>query len=152
MSQKSIPIRTNSTSNIILASIQKLNKPLSRREKDISEVNKVKNYLNKIDNIYGKIKYVKKKIDFQNIYTAQIRGQILYNDKMRYVTHSFRQKHNKLNSEEIFNDYVVQLKKNRTTLNNWYDNSQKQTKELRRILEELRQQKNKKKAEDFDER
>ena len=32
-------------------------------------------------------------------------------------------------------------------LNNWYDNSRKQTKELRIILEELRQQKNKERKE-----
>tara|TARA_R110002012_G_C11208845_1_gene560919 strand:+ start:25 stop:492 length:468 start_codon:yes stop_codon:yes gene_type:complete len=153
MSKKEIQITTSSTSNIILASIAKLKKPLNQEEKNILEVNKIKNSLSEIDTIYGKMKYLKKRIDFQNIHTAQIKGQILYNDKMRYVTHSFRQKHNKLNSEEIFNDYVVQLKENRTMLNNWYDNSQKQTKKFRRILEELRQQKNKERnEEDFNDR
>jgi len=147
MSKKEIQITTNSTSNIILASIAKLKKPLNQEEKNISEVNKIKNSLSKIDTIYGKMKYLKKKIDFQNIHTAQIRGQILYNDKIRYVTYCLRKKHNKLNLKEIFEDYVVQLKENRNMLNNWYDNSQKQTKELRIILEELRQQKNKERKE-----
>ena len=147
MSKKQIQIKTNSTSNIILASIAKLKKPLSQKEKNILEVNKIKNSLSEIDTIYGKMKYLKKRIDFQNIHTAQIRGQILYNDKMRYVTYSFRKKHNELNVKEIFEDYVVQLKENRNMLNDWYDNSRKQTKELRIILEELRQQKNKERKE-----
>tara|TARA_R100000664_G_C2677246_1_gene86777 strand:- start:90 stop:599 length:510 start_codon:yes stop_codon:yes gene_type:complete len=154
MSKKEIQITTNSTSNIILASIKNLNKPffnqneweISQEEKNTQELDKVKNSLKEINSIYDKIKYLIKRINFQNIHTAQIRGQILYNDKMRYVTYSFRRKHDKLNlgvGKEIFKDYEVQLKENRSMLNNWYDTSLKVTKKLRRLLEELRQQKNK---------
>jgi len=111
MSQRWIPIRTNSDSDFIITGIKKLNEvELSKKEKKrklkeenrqkridkkLKEQEKVYKNLDNLDTYYKKIGYMKKRIGLQTQYLSSVRGNRVFSEKIRKTIFFLNRKYSK---------------------------------------------------------
>ena len=97
MTQRWIPIRTNSDSDFVITEVRKLNEvELSKKEKKrklieeniqkriekkLKEQEKVYKNLDNLDTYYKKIGYMKKRINMQTEYLSSVRGNRVFAEK-----------------------------------------------------------------------
>lgn len=111
MTQRWIPIRTNSDSDFVITEVRKLNEvELSKKEKKrklieeniqrriekrLKEQEKVSKNLEKLDTYYKKVAYMKKRIGMQNEYLSSVRGNRVFAEKIRKIIGFLNRKYSK---------------------------------------------------------
>ena len=111
MSQRWIPIRTNSDSDFVITEVRKLNEvELSKKEKKrklieenrqkridkkLKEQEKVSKNLDNLDTYYKKVSYLKKRIGLQTQYLSSVRGNRVFSEKIRKTIFLLNRKYSK---------------------------------------------------------
>ena len=124
MSQRWIPIRTNSDSDFVITEVRKLNEvELSKKEKKrklieeniqkriekkLKEQEKVYKNLDNLDTYYKKIGYMKKRINMQTEYLSSVRGNRVFAEKIRKTIFLLNRKYSKPIRKKIPRNIIEQ--------------------------------------------
>jgi hypothetical protein len=124
MTQRWIPIRTNSDSDFVITEVRKLNEvELSKKEKKrklieeniqkriekrLKEQEKVSKNLEKLDTYYKKVAYMKKRIGMQNEYLSSVKGNRVFAEKIRKTIGFLNRKYSKPIRKKIPRNIIEQ--------------------------------------------
>jgi|13_taG_2_1085334.scaffolds.fasta_scaffold64502_1 hypothetical protein len=124
MSQRWIPIRTNSDSDFVITEVRKLNEvELSKKEKKrklieenrqkridkkLKEQEKVYKNLDNLDNYYKKVIYLRKRINLQTQYLYSVRGNKVFAEKIKKTIGFLNRKYSKPIRKKIPRNIIEQ--------------------------------------------